>query len=183
MVNILPDRTTETRESRKSKNEKHPNKDGNDTDKPSGIKLPEVLCVEKENWGHYDMDEKTALVISQNDENTEQDGETQYDFYINIDNFYLDTQIKDSRIDADILKEQFVSGLSLIGIGLVYQDIEKKKRAANSAEKNENEVTFFDSSIEDRVRYATASVAPFLLPIINDLGDVLRGVSNDSTME
>ena len=51
VVNILPDRTTETRESRKSKNEKHPNKDGNDTDKPSGIKLPEVLCVEKENWG------------------------------------------------------------------------------------------------------------------------------------
>lgn len=155
---------------------------GNDREIAGGIALPNIIPVYEKDWEKYNpkFDKNTALRIKDagSDEPNGQNGEPPkpiYDFYVNMDNLYLNTEIKPAHRDAELVRAQFTYGMVLLGLALVQQDeVEKAARAkaakaaSTDAEKpgeDENEL-----DIEHRVAAFTQAVAPVLLPMIESLG-------------
>ena len=93
-------------------------------------------------------------------------GEDGYDFFINIDNLYLKTEQKFSKDDKSvILKNQFMYGMTLVGLAL----INNHKTRSNSNEDEENKS---DADIESTIKTVTASLSPVMLPMICSLGEI-----------
>jgi hypothetical protein len=121
---------------------------------PSGLSLPQVIEIREEDWGKHRFDKYSALKVIQS-------GEGEYDFYVNMDNVYLQTEIKsyESKLDARLLEARFKYGLVLLGLAVL-----KESNKENDYED--------DETIEERVFNVTKAVAPVLLPMIESLGDL-----------
>ena len=115
--------------------------------------MPEITELYKDNWGER-FDQEGALSVTDN-------GEGIYDFYVNMDNKYLLSELKTkSRLEPEILKSQYKFGMVLIGLSLL-----------NSFEKEDNrDSESFDSETE--VNRVTKAIAPMLLPMISALGEL-----------
>lgn len=124
---------------------------GKDRKKPSGLMLPNIVPVTKDDWDEYGFDRETALMVKDS-------GEDGYDFYVNMDNLYLNNEIKNRpKTDPTILKSQYEYGMVLLSLSLL-----------NSPEKDEDD----EISIKDRIGDITKAIAPMLLPMIISLGEL-----------
>ena len=54
-----------------------------------------------------------------------------YDFYINMDNLYLKTEIKPARADPRLIHARFTYGMVLLGLALVQQGEVEKGESQN----------------------------------------------------
>ena len=152
--------------------------DGDDREIRGGIALPNIIEVTEAEWGEHKppFDKHTALRIKDagvNDENGQNgDAKSVYDFYVNIDNLYLKTEMKPAYSDPQVTQARFTYGLVLLGLALLQQE-EVDKRAQSDknvdGEEDENESR---GNIEDRVERMGTAVAPILLPMIESLGDL-----------
>jgi hypothetical protein len=124
-------------------------KNGDSREKPSRLDLPAIIEVYKNEWEEHGFTRESALNIMN-------DGEGGYQFFVNMDNCYLLTELK-GRIknDPKILKTQFRYGITLIGLSLL-QSFEKNKIKNESPYK--------------KIKKITENIAPFLLPMILELG-------------
>ena len=61
---------------------------------------------------------------------------TRYDFFINVDNLYLKTEMKSARVDIPLLKARFIYGMVLVGLGMLQQD------TADQSNKNDGDVKY-----------------------------------------
>ena len=122
--------------------------------KNSGIDLPEPIPVRREEWEKHNFNRESALKVINN-------GESGYDFFINMDNIYLLSEIKSSRENVKILESRYKYGLVLIGMAILH-DKNKLLQGSNSE----------DVTIDDQVIKITSAIAPILLPMISDLGDL-----------
>ena len=97
---------------------------------------------------------------------------TVYDFYLNMDNNYLRSEMKPAGANAELLRNRFVYGNVLLGLALLLQEeLDKKLRGdRRAAIEEEEEETASEQNIEDRVAQFTKAVAPVLLPLIESLG-------------
>ncbi len=133
-----------------------PKKDGNDKEsrkEPEQLGLPETFRVKKDEWDTHNFNEWSALRVVNN-------GESGFDFYINIHNTYLLNEIKSQpNKDAKLIETQFVNSLVLIGLALL-QEWQK--------EESEAEI----NNIEEHIRDVSKAIAPVLVPIIDILGDI-----------
>jgi len=128
---------------------KPPGEDKGERKKPSHFDVPNIIEVYRDEWEKYKFDEEAALMIKDT-------GENGYDFYINMENVYLLTEIKGrTKIDPNILKAQYKYGMVLIGISLV-----------KALEEKEGE------SVYDKIAEVTKAIAPVLLPMIATLGEL-----------
>lgn len=151
-------------------------KSGNEREIPSGIALPKITPVYESEWDSKNppFDKYTALRII-NAGSSEDIGDTEdeniYDFFVNMDNQYLKYELKTVRSQPDIVKARFKYGMVLIGLALVREESEGKKKVikehANAINDEES-----DGNIEDKVEQFTKAVAPVLLPIIDSLGSL-----------
>jgi hypothetical protein len=83
-----------------------------------------------------------------------------YDFYVNVDNIHLHTEIKgDPKIDQKIISAQYKFGMVLIGMALL-KEFEKNEK------KEEN------GNIYQEISAITQAISPFLLPMISSLGEL-----------
>ena len=116
--------------------------------------MPEITELYKDSWGNRFEFQEGALSITDN-------GEGIYDFYVNMDNKYLLSELKMKyKLEPEILKSQYKFGMVLIGLSLI-----------NSLEKEDtNESENFDS--ENEVYKVTKAIAPMLLPMISALGEL-----------
>jgi hypothetical protein len=109
----------------------------------------------EEEWDDHDFDRYSALKAVDT-------GEGAYDFFVNMDNVYLCTELKASSPDAEpqLMEAQFKYALVLIGLALL---------------KDENEDTGQreQATIEDDVYNTTRMIAPVLLPMIDTLGGLV----------
>lgn len=156
---------------------KTPSKEpGVDREVPSGITLPNIIQVHEAEWGRHSppFDKHTSLRIKDAGEETNggSDAKTVYDFYVNMDNLYLRSEMKPSGVNAELLRNRFVYGNVLLGLALLQQaELDKKLRSDTRAETGEeDEESPAEQNIEDRVESFTRAVAPVLLPLIESLG-------------
>ena len=94
-------------------------------------------------------------------------GNSVYDFFVNMDNVHLKTELKSRFSDAEITRSRFKYALVLIGLALLQEEQAKKNSEPDQKEDDTNEV-----NIEDRVEQFSKAVAPILLPMINSLGEL-----------
>lgn len=176
VISVKPATVTnggKTRRRRKPPSERK----GDDRDLPSGISLPRVVPVYEADWNTKNppFDKYTSLRIGISDvipdTNSDQangDTQTVYDFYINMDNIYLKSELKGRKDDPEIVGARWKYGLVLIGMALLHDDIQQKKNGNGDNYAPEEEV----ETVEARVERFTQAIGPVLLPMINSLGSL-----------
>jgi len=147
---------------------------GNSQEQGSGIALPKVIPVHESQWAEQEppFDEYTALRIKNagngSDNGSDVDGPAVYDFFVNVDNAYLRTELKSASQDPEIVRARFTHGLVLLGLGILHDDA----HCASARHRNEDADVREDrqANVEDQVETLTRAVAPVLLPMIDALG-------------
>jgi len=150
-------------------------KNGDKREAPTGIKFPQIKKVArdpKENQKIWtDMtppfNEYSALRIIH--AGREEDSESKnglkdiYDFFVNIDNIYLKTEQKRVSEQSDLLQAKFIYALVLLGLAVINYENQNEKEDQNNDES---------TGIEKEVENFSIAVAPVIIPIINELGDL-----------
>ena len=145
--------------------------------------MPRIEWVNRDGWGSPDfvtpMDEYSGLRATLADAADEETGITKYDFYVNADNIFLQTELKATKQEPKLIRAKFKYGMALVGLGaLRAAPPNGKEPAADAHEDAENEWT-----AEDLVAVASDAVAPMLLPMIEGLGGLaLDEVEAESDM-
>ena len=131
--------------------------------------------TEKE-WENHSppLDKYTVLRIKNagsSDEGGSGEAKDVYDFYVNVDNFYLQCEVKPAGSNSDLLRNRFVYGNVLLGLAILHQDeldAKLKNQGDIEVEKDEEDGES-EPNIEDRVESFTRATAPVLLPMIEHL--------------
>lgn len=133
------------------------NEPGEDRKDSSALDIPNALEVRRVDWEKHNFNEKSALkVISAGEGNG-------YDFYINMDNVYLQMEIKgDIKSSPELTEARFKYGMVLIGISLL--DYDNKK----SSKIDSDEIP----SIYDEIAMLSEAISPTLLPMISSLSEL-----------
>jgi hypothetical protein len=138
----------------KGRRVKPPGGEGNKRERPARLELPKVIPVYEKEWGSHGFDRESGLDVIDAGE------ESGYLFYVNMDNIYLKTQIKEkSPIEPNILVKQYEYGMVLIGLSIL--------RLVNEEEENVEQKALFDN-----IKKVTRAISPMLLPMINSLGEL-----------
>jgi len=153
-VRVLKPKTLE-HDGKPGRRKKPPSeKEGADRSISSRLSLPQVIEIRRDQWPEYDFSEFSALEVKST-------GGEGYDFYINMDNIYLLSEIKArSDVDAKLLQERYKTALVLIGMALL-------KEESNSEERKDE-----DRDIFKEVSETTMKLSPIVLPIISYLGEL-----------
>ncbi|MBR1456447.1 MAG: hypothetical protein IJ594_04725 [Oscillospiraceae bacterium] len=138
--------------------------EGKSTLTPAGISLPNVREVTHEEWETYGFDRESALAVLNA-------GNDDYDFYVNMENIYLQSELKPiakNEAKMKLLKARFkysmvLIGLSILGYGKNHHD-------------PENELKSELEEPEETVRLVTRMVSPVILPMIAVMGDDLSEI-------
>lgn len=129
--------------------------------KPTYLDIPNAWEVRRNEWEKYNFNEKSSLKVIDAGE------ETGYDFYINMDNVYLQMEIKENnKIDPNLLEARYKYGMVLIGISLL--DFEEKIKRTEKLTRQEQD----DASIFEKISQFSKAISPVLLPMISSLGDL-----------
>ena len=151
--------------------------DGAERDVPTGIQLPNIISVNEEDWSKHTppFDKYSALRIKNaGEEQTEADNgnDTEvYDFYINVDNVYLNSELKTGAADPEVTRARFKYGMVLMGLALLQHDTQGKKNI-NIDQRDVEEENEYQENIEGKVEVFTKAIAPILIPMITSLGDL-----------
>ncbi len=147
---------------KKGKRKKPPSEEpGDDRQEPTFLNIPNAFEVRRNEWDKHKFDEKSALKVVYAGE---QEG---YDFFINMDNIYLQMEIKENvKIDPKLLEARFKYGMVLLGISLLDFDSKSKKFQKTSLQKDES------TSIYEKISLFSRAISPTLLPMIASLGDL-----------
>ncbi len=136
---------------RKPPSSNHP---GDETKKPDGFSLPNIIEVDRENWASQSFNENSALKVKDS-------GELGYDFFVNIDNIHLLTELKTAKnTEIKAVQAKYKFGLVLIGLALL-NDNDKQQKAEDTDESE---------SIYTTIEKITKAISPIILPMIDTLG-------------
>ena len=148
--------------------------EGFDREVSSGISLPIIRPVHESEWGNFEppFDKFTALRVKASvEEETDGNGKEKeiYDFYVNMDSFYLQHEIKASRQDPEIVQMKFRNGLVLVGLALLREERlgRKSKGRGDDPELDSGDN---ENNVSDQIEQFSKAIAPILLPMIENLG-------------
>ena len=143
----------------------HPTNGQGNEEVPSGLAMPIPILVYEPQWGTYGFDKYSALkVVTDPSEDEGQPGSHTY--YINMDNVYLKTELKDTKHDPKIMKDRWIYGIVLIGLALL-----RNTNASGGASTNSHVIEDDpEASKEETVGKVATAIAPVLLPLIEYLG-------------
>lgn len=175
-LNVAELTVTPEQDKRKGGNGRHrqAGKDkGDEAEKPLGIELPRIVRVKEDAWAQYGFNRYSACRIRQAESEVDQ-SKSVYDFDINIDNVYLQTDVKASREAPALQEARFIYGTVLIGLALIRDWASRENDSTDIiVESRQDEPE--RESIEQRVAAVTAALAPFILPMISSLGAMSLG--------
>lgn len=132
---------------------------GTDAKKPDGFALPTIIEVSKDgrtghSWEQQGFTEESALKVK----GSEEDG---YDFFVNIDNIHLLSEIKPAKsIEVQVIQAKYKFGLVLLGLALLNETDKQQK-----LEEQEEIDTVFTT-----VEKVSKAVSPIIIPMIDTLG-------------
>lgn len=143
-------------------NQDNVNGGGRGPREPGGLRMPEVHKVREEQWDKYGFDQYSACKIFE-DAVDEQNEDSVYTFYVNVDNLYLRNDMKGSKEDPALVEGKFVYGNVLVGLALLHHD---RQGGAKQEEADRNG----EETVAGTVEQTTRALGPFLVPMINYLG-------------
>lgn len=121
-----------------------------DRQTPSSRGLPEIVTVRRPDWGLYNFDAESALLVRES-------GSESYDFFVNLDNKYLQAEVRNRRGQRESLEAQFKYGLALFGL------------AALQFRRDHPEDSEGNPDSEQFIRGLSEAFAPFLIPMVDGL--------------
>jgi len=144
--------------------------EGKDRQIPSGIAFPQIHDVYEDGWAKQDPPfDKYAAMRLVTDETP--DGQDIHEFYVNMDNLYLKTELKSAAQESELTKARWRFGLVLLGLAMLHKHAQTSQLASKNGTSSVTEQTDDDNSnVDTKVEDLGRAVAPFLLPIINSLG-------------
>ena len=138
---------------------------GKDRQIPLSYNIPNVVEVDREEWGiekykEFKFDENSALKVrSVGDEKG-------YDFFVNMGNRHLlDEERRKSNTAPKVLKEKYKYGMVLLGMSVI-------RRMEREEKKDDNEFYDGEIPIDEQVALFTEAASQVLLPMISYLGDL-----------
>lgn len=138
-------------------------KSGGNSLAPNGISLPNVVEIGKEQWAEHNFTKESALNVMKVDDI--------YDFYVNMDNIHLQTEIKPVAKNEGkmrLLKARYKYSMVLVGLGVLgYYDSHKEDEEQKSMD-----------SPEEMIQRISEMVSPVLLPMIDVMGDDMSDIIN-----
>ena len=94
------------------------NQGGGDGENPQGLAVPSPIPIYEQDWPKHNFDKYSALKVTHNP--SDEDGDPgSYDYYINMDNIYLNTELKSTGENPEIVKSRWQFGMVLIGMAFV----------------------------------------------------------------
>ena len=144
--------------------------EGKDRQIPSGITFPPIHDVYESDWGQQDPPfNKYAAMRLVTDENPE--GQDVHEFYVNMDNIYLKTELKSTIQEPELTRARWRYGLVLLGLAILRQHAQiSDATSINGASKAGERTEEDNGNVDIKIKELGEAVAPFLLPIINSLG-------------
>lgn len=142
---------------------------------PTGISLPNITKVYEADWEKHNphFDKYTALRIkhagTSGENGNSEDNPEVYDFYVNMDNVFLNSELKSGGQDSEIMRARFMYGMVLMGLAILQQEAQGKKDKLTDQEAR-GEAEEDEDNIEDKVEQFSKAIAPVLLPMIEALG-------------
>jgi len=137
----------------------HSREKGEGRERTSNLNLPNIKEVRENDWEEFGFNKESALSVKFGGE-----GEG-YDFYVNIDNIHLQTEIKGrSKLGPKLLETQYTYGMVLIGLALLN---EFENINGTGAESEDDGKTIYENISE-----TARAISPFLLPMISSLGEL-----------
>ncbi len=132
----------------------------------SYLDIPQPVPVFEKDWHKHEpkFDRFTAMDIKHPPDAKED--EYRYDYYINIDNVYLQSFLKARPKLAEGMKIRFSVGMTLVALSLLHQDQLNRKNITDADSHDDS------SDVRDKVAQVTSALAPFLLPMIEGLSDL-----------
>ena len=126
--------------------------------------LPEIKKVYKSEWSEYDppFDELEAVRVRSSG-----DGEDSYDFYINMDNAFLLTELSraGNKANKEMMAYWFEYGLVLCGMGILNQAQSKDDTDSTDGQTD----TQVDADPLELCNRALAGLARVIIPIVHRL--------------
>lgn len=139
---------------------------GNDDDDErkdlSGFNVPNMIeCRKFDKQYKFAEDEEGALKVVDS-------GSTGYDFFINMDNVFLRTEIKGlTNIEPKLLEARFKYSMVLLGLSLLDLNQKNNKNSKNLENKNDEE-----GSIYEKISLFAKAASSVVLPMISNLGEL-----------
>lgn len=131
-----------------------------------GLTLPPMYQVHRNdsNWNTYGFDDRTACRVFEDDDGS-------YSFYINVDNIFLQTDMRDGTEDVALRRTKFVWGNVLVGLALIHED--KQSHQGNDGDEHgEDNEDAAQTNVFARIDRTTRALSPFLIPMIDYLGSI-----------
>lgn len=135
-------------------------KPGEDSKKQDNFAIPNIIEVTKDGrsghtWEEQEFKELSALKVK----GSEDDG---YDFFVNIDNIHLLTELKAAKgMDIKALEAKYKFGLVLVGIALLQEDNQEPIHAQDD-----------EGNIFDTISKTAKALSPIIVPMIESLGAI-----------
>lgn len=145
------------------------NKQGKGHEIPSGIFFEDPRELHEKDWNRFTpaLNRFSALKLINNSSlNINDEGEN-FEFLINMDNTYLQSELKNNPKDISINRARFKYGLSLIAISMLQYYKDLKKNRAFTLDNDENEI-----DINREIESSCQAVAPIIIPMITSLGSL-----------
>ena len=130
--------------------------DSTDNDTRQGLSVPIPTLVYEPSWALHNFDKYSALKVEYYPATDEKEAGS-YEYFLNMDNIHLKTELKGTKDDFAIVKSRWQFGMILVGIALL-------NRADQDSENDDAPTP------EEEVRKVTTAIAPILLPMIEHLG-------------
>lgn len=115
------------------------------------------------------MNEFSGLRATMADAADEKTGVAAYDFYVNADNIFLQTELKSTKQDPRLVKAKFKYGMTLVGLGALRAAADGTTHNPSDPDGN-GDSEARSLSGEEIVAVAGDAIAPMLLPMIDSLG-------------
>ncbi len=147
-------------------------KPGTNPNGQGGIAFPKVTWLKKHSatWASYFEDIDDCLAIMADGDDTNENGDPTYTFYMNEDNTALQTEMKASTGAALILKKKFEVANVLIGLALIQDERVRRKKGAKDERQQSKDVAA--DQLQKHVSQSTRALAPVILPMIDGLGEL-----------
>ncbi len=140
---------------------------GNQTTGPSQLDIPQPVWITEDLWAAQEpaFDKFTAIrILSQPSADP---SDNKFDYLLNVDNTYLQSALKAQPKLATTLKMRFSVGMTLVALSLLHQEQFRQAEGRDSEDIPNDAI-----DVRERVAQTTAAMAPFLLPLVESVGDL-----------
>ena len=136
------------------------------------LALPRIVHVYQTDWDRHDFDKSSALkVIQEGDEGITDDPQSSpYTFYVNMDNQYLQLEMKQKKGDITRVRKHWEYGLVLIGLSFI-----KDRNAHEEMDK--------DESLGEFIGRCTRALAPVVIPLVESIASIDFNDTDDDELE